>query len=962
MATKKETTNQIFAIEQALQNNEPDKARALLRVLEKPEQQANTTTDYSVEKWVETNTAANPAKKERANQAFEDAQKLTDESIKLLMEAKELRKQAENKSNAFKRREITVEAENKEKLAVSLQNTADKQLALGTTLFEEIKKTEAVAILAPELSPTNLIAINTQAIVKPEQEKAQLKKRLATRNLPSALPGSNTTQNLQTNLPPKLNKEKIPKLNDLVAYQSKHYKAQLLAEELDINKRETVQLLQKEKQVSGTEALQVKQQIANLRQQADSLQKASTQAFLEANSLFKKLPAEEKEKAGKSPNNFENYLKNVRNRIAQLLDDVTLLSEQIGATENEEEQEALRQQADEKEQIAMYLILDEFEIIAQRNKQTYRKNALLLNKLFAEKLSENEQALMLAILDQIHAFMQQATEKRTKAKDDALSFTLQKVLLQDAFALETKALNLQEEAMRMMQQNDTESMLAYQDTKQKQRAPAQAKKQEQQPEVEPKENTQAAANTIPTTNLKKEEKEVVVTKQQRKPEKAQETAEPKEEVVAQKPEPQKENSTSQKAEETSVLAQKQEKNTQTTSPKKIAKPKEETKPALATNKTQEKSNGIAQSKETETEPSNEIKEPKESKAVVTNNLPKTEAKKEAKSSEVFPLVRTERIPTETRFSVQIAATSQLKTNKSFLNVLDLYAIPDKEKNIYRYYSGKFISLKAAIIRRNALRQQGYADAFIKSWKAGKAVPILEAAGKIDTNTMQLLNKASNTLPSKFKNINFSATNISQLNGVYYSVQVGVYSRPRSSAQLFGIHPLYHDRMHNGYWVYFNGIFKSIADAEANKNNVRQKGVSDAFVVAFNEGEKVSLSNARKAISKGEEQPNDQDIVILEDMANAVDSDLQTVLSGQSAPNQNTVYKVQIGVFSKATNMNWIKTQLNLPRRYPLEHTKNSNGKHVYTLGSFKTHAEASKFNTEQVRKLVKDAFIVRSNN
>jgi len=938
---KEESTDQIFAIEQALLANQPEKAQALFRALHKTTTLPNEQVESLVQTWISKGVENIPNQKDKANLAFENAQKLTDESIQLLMESQELREEAKNKTNAFKRRELIREAETKEALGIQKQDKADKQLALGTSLYDLIKRAEAIKPIAKEFTASSMLATNSKPVLNPEKRKVELKERLDTREKETKTTETSEALFAQKE-GPKLNLENIPEMNDLIAYETKRYKAQLLAEDLDINKRETVHLLKTGKTLRGEEAVKNSKQVAKLRKEADSLQKASSQAFIQAQNIYQQLPSTDKKKADKSKNNFENYLRNVKNRIAQLLDDVTLLSEQASTTEDEASREDLIRQADEKEQIAMYLILEEYEIIAQRNKQNYRKNSLAINKLFLENLSQKEKELMQAIFSQIEQFMFRAENKRIKAQDPELTFALKKMLHQDAYSLESSALDLQLEAIRMMRENDTESMLAYQPKKKpatqtetlaiKENIPettqnntsTQTKEEASLPQIKVEESPIAFEEVEKQreTEVKVEEPPITIIEEE-KPEEILKQERPKTTVVRVAPE------TEVLAKVDQVITEKQAEEDKT-----ITKDPEQ-RLSLDENK-----------KEVETNAKNKVSTP----VVKTTKTPK-----------VFQNVSLDKEPSGTQFSVQIAAIGGIRTIDNFLNVIELFALKDSEKELYRYFSGRFTNLKAAIIRRNSLRMQGYSDAFIKSWKDGQNVSMFEAAGEIDEATTALLNKTTIALPSQFKNVNFSATNISQLNGVYYSVQVGVYSRPRSSVQLFGISPLYHNRMNNGYWVYFNGIYKSISDAEENKTSVREKGVPDAFVVAFNEGEKVSLTNARKAISQGNALPADEDIIILEDAAIEVDNQLKTIIRPQKTRAKSLVYKIQIGVFTHQISMDWVLEKLDKSDQ-KINHFVSSTGKHVYTIGSFTTYAEAASFNTNEVKKLIKDAFIVSFEN
>ncbi len=1040
---KEQITEQIFAIEQAWHSNQPEKAESLFRALQKNSTESDIQSVISVQSWIEKDNKNIPAKKEQANLSFINSQTLTDESIKLLLDAQKTREEANKKPNAFKRRELIMEAENKEKEAIQKQNQADKQLAVGTKLYEVIKKAEAIFPYSAEFEPAILLTEASKPILNPEKRKEQLNERLELREN-EALSNPNVQNTLSETQSPHLNKSKLPAMNDAMAYETKHYQAQLLAEDLDINKRETVFLIQKGKTLKGEESIENERKISQKRSEADSLQTASTKAFAEAKNIYNQLPAESKKEVDNNKNDFENYLNNVRKRIAQLLDDVTILSQQAGQTTDENSKQTLIRQADEKEQVAMFLILEEFEIIAQRNRQNYRKNALTIESLFRENLSLKEKELMKAIFAQIENLNLQAEKKRLKAKDDALSFTLKKVLLQDAFSIESSALDLQLEAIRMIRENDVEGMLAYQPKEKQAEKPALI---EAQKLVSSKLNTGALANsnqkqavaskatekTAENNVLIKEEKPeiIAVEKQENKPEilvtaKAEEKpeiiavaiqenksetivtakAEEKPEIIAvaiqenksetiltakaeEKPEiiavaiqeNKSETILTAKAEEKPeiIAIAKQENKSETIVIAKaeekpeiiaVAKPEEKLPSEIAKtlnpglfedtnenkiNRSAEKLVGIEQKPENKTQsklPENHPVESVPANATTTNK--NTEASAPI-ANKIFPIVSLASTPAVTQFSVQIAAINQHTTTNNFLNVIELFAIKDEEKSLYRYFSGKFTDLTSAIIRRNSLREQGYSDAFIKTWKDGKSVSINEAIGHIDEATQELMNKTTITLPSQYKNINFSASNINQLPGTYYSVQVGVYSRPRTSNQLFGIQPLFHNRTKNGLWVYFNGVYKNINEAEKNKANVNNKGIPDAFIVAFDQGEKVPIEKAQKAIQEGAAQPSANDIINLKTAS--VNIDKQLISIGRTTKSAgSTVYKIQIGVYSQAISMDWVAEDI--PNGQKVDFFVNEAGKYVYTIGNFQSYEEAAQFNKQKIKALVKDAFVV----
>ena len=93
--------------------------------------------------------------------------------------------------------------------------------------------------------------------------------------------------------------------------------------------------------------------------------------------------------------------------------------------------------------------------------------------------------------------------------------------------------------------------------------------------------------------------------------------------------------------------------------------------------------------------------------------------------------------------------------------------------------------------------------------------------------------------------------------LFYSVQVGVYGSPRTSQQLFGIENLFNDRLNNGYYRYFSGKYNTHNEAVPVRNNIRTRGVRDAFIVSFYNNSKIRLSEARRIQAGGQPRSRTQ---------------------------------------------------------------------------------------------------------
>ncbi len=88
-----------------------------------------------------------------------------------------------------------------------------------------------------------------------------------------------------------------------------------------------------------------------------------------------------------------------------------------------------------------------------------------------------------------------------------------------------------------------------------------------------------------------------------------------------------------------------------------------------------------------------------------------------------------------------------------------------------------------------------------------------------------------------------ANQVEIIKGLFYTVQIGVYSKPVANSALFNIQPLNSQRTESGFIRYSTGIFTSEEAATVRKDEVVQIGVTDAFVTAYFDGERITLERA-----------------------------------------------------------------------------------------------------------------------
>jgi DNA repair exonuclease SbcCD ATPase subunit len=94
-----------------------------------------------------------------------------------------------------------------------------------------------------------------------------------------------------------------------------------------------------------------------------------------------------------------------------------------------------------------------------------------------------------------------------------------------------------------------------------------------------------------------------------------------------------------------------------------------------------------------------------------------------------------------------------------------------------------------------------------------------------------------------------ATQVEIVKGLFYTVQIGVYTKPVKPEVLFNIQPLNSQKMDNGNIRYSTGKYTALESANVRKAEVVGTGVADAFVTAYFDGERITISEAFNILSQ-----------------------------------------------------------------------------------------------------------------
>jgi len=198
--------------------------------------------------------------------------------------------------------------------------------------------------------------------------------------------------------------------------------------------------------------------------------------------------------------------------------------------------------------------------------------------------------------------------------------------------------------------------------------------------------------------------------------------------------------------------------------------------------------------------------------------------------------------------------------------------------ITRYRAGLFRIYREARETRDLIREKGYGDAFVVIYVNGErlsgaqAREILAQAKQMDTEPTKDIESTQSTelASSSTKDENVESENsgktvdyysdpdaaeakqVEITQGLFYTVQVGVYSKPVNLDQLFNLTELNSELTTSGYIRYTSGRYADVQSAKGRKNLVVEKGVTDAFITAYYNGKRISIDKARQIrAEKGE---------------------------------------------------------------------------------------------------------------
>jgi len=339
------------------------------------------------------------------------------------------------------------------------------------------------------------------------------------------------------------------------------------------------------------------------------------------------------------------------------------------------------------------------------------------------------------------------------------------------------------------------------------------------------------------------------------------------------------------------------------------------------------------------------------------------------------------------FRVQIGAFRTRLPDNAFRGLNPLNA--ETTTNGYlRYTAGNFNKIENANAVKNDLRGLGYSDAFVVAYFNGKRISLGEALAMmknegrtIDPNASQTAGITANVnIPKAINNPAIQepvtvTSNLNEMNGLFYTIQIGVYNKQVTRQRLYNLLPIYTEAMANGLYRYTAGIYSDPQKLNADRLKVMELGIRDAFVSAYINGKRIPFGEARKrqdtdpTVKTASQKP----IVFpagstslpgqvtntpatVKPFSNGVSNyPAATKDNGIKANEEGICFKVQIGAYSREVPED-VAAKFSGIKNWPVE-SKQLNNLYIYNIGNFAEPRFAKQLKDEAVRLGIGDAFI-----
>ena len=238
------------------------------------------------------------------------------------------------------------------------------------------------------------------------------------------------------------------------------------------------------------------------------------------------------------------------------------------------------------------------------------------------------------------------------------------------------------------------------------------------------------------------------------------------------------------------------------------------------------------------------------------------------------------------FLSQFAEGVPARVINKLLSIDDLESISQDDGNVI-YAVGNYLSVDEALNREFKLEQEGFKNLDILQMENGILTIYRPQINDVIINTEDLSSEEVLNDSSELKSDEEVVADLSK-SGTVYRVQIGAYKVVLNSEVFSGVKNVISFKGNDGLVRYMTGSFNDYKNAVLYSKEMKARGFNDAFIVTYENGERVALSTAMKGSTS---KANREDITAKR--KSRIDKKQQE----KSAVN-NVSFRIQIGVFSE----------------------------------------------------------------
>ena len=296
---------------------------------------------------------------------------------------------------------------------------------------------------------------------------------------------------------------------------------------------------------------------------------------------------------------------------------------------------------------------------------------------------------------------------------------------------------------------------------------------------------------------------------------------------------------------------------------------------------------------------------------------------------------------EVVFRVQLGAYRE-KIDMNIFQGVNTLSFPTSG-GITKYVTGSFITYQQAYIHKIDMRKMGFTGSFVVAYKDGKRIKVTDL---VNQEKYQKVKQSVSPIEQELKKVvDDSSTEIqrnSETTNVSFKVQIGAYKGDEMADKLAQFSNLEME-VYGQYKRYISGDFATYSEADKYKKEIIAKGFSEAYVVAYNDGNRVETPGTKS------------NVITQNDLINTSKDTLSTPANVDAYELNKVSIMVQVGLFRGEIPLEFKDQYAKLP---DLTKQVTNHGVIRYMTGNFKNISEAAAYKEELINQGFPDAFLV----